>query len=145
MARQTKKQALYEQIKASGKLTASEMRLYDVLFHHGPKTKMEIWEHIHRHGGGILPSDADYTNMRRMGIIQEGDEVLCEVSNQNCFQWKITRSFIIEKKQKVTKEEKARQVFRKAVERINKLGFVVKAENGKIVLIKTSQPIITAS
>lgn len=140
MIRNKRTYNLLQDLKNDVNLGARNFQVYETLYHEGAKTPAEccnLMRGLFADGSISLDSvNASLVAMRRLGLVKETEERLCSLTLSTRWAWDITGKPIITIKPKLTPEQKALKVYSQALERLKKLGYVVKAENNKILLVK---------
>lgn len=104
MFRQTSK-AAYDAIKAQGLLSERRFEVYDVLYHHGPLTQVEVWKKIAATNPNVQQHSVTprFAEMVRLGVIREVTDTdgrflkrKCTVTDRTCMTWDVTSSLPID-------------------------------------------------
>lgn len=88
MIRETSVEA-YNKIKENGLLSKRRWQVYDVLFHNGPATAMEL---RNRFPKGTVDSQirARLNELRDLGVVHEKSERECRVTGMRVIEWEVT-------------------------------------------------------
>lgn len=117
MTRQTSIDA-YNQIKAGKLLTAMRLKIYEVLYEHGPLTCNEIFKIMLGTSTINQPNiHARLDELREMGCVEELGERICTVTGNTVILWSLT-GFL---PKKLSKAEKIISAINKTKARLAKL------------------------
>lgn len=90
MIRDTSLEA-YQRIKAEGLLSEKRMAAFEVLFHHGPATAMELRKHFPKnHVDSQIR--ARLGELRTLGVAYERGVKVCSVTGMNVIEWEVTKN-----------------------------------------------------
>jgi hypothetical protein len=83
---------VYREMEASGLLSARRWEVYEILWHHGPMTSNEIFQHARLHGNPNYRhnTNARMTELRDLGVAQELGATICQVTKRRVILWDVT-------------------------------------------------------
>lgn len=89
MTRLTSREA-YRRIEQEGLLTKSRLEIYQIVYHNGPMTAMQIFTHLE----GVLRSPGDVrsrcSELRELNVLKEVAIVVCPINGSTVIQWDVT-------------------------------------------------------
>ncbi len=79
--------AAYNYIVANGILGSRRMEVYETLFRYGPLTKNEVWKKLNSGRDGVHQR---FSELRRMGAIQQKEKRVCSITGMLAYTWDVT-------------------------------------------------------